>query len=222
MKKNFGVIGLGKFGYNMAITLEKLGQQVMAFDKSEYEVETVKDFVTCAQILDSTDLSALENSGISVCETVIVCIGESVEDNFLTVLNLKELGIKNIISNAETDQEGRILEKIGAAKVVFPEKESAIRLANQLVSSDILEFIEVSPDYQVTEINAPSKFLNKELKELHLRGDYKILIIAIKRGDQNIIIPSSEEVILKGDVLVIVGPTKEILNFSRKFNGVEK
>ncbi|OGJ20949.1 hypothetical protein A3K73_07355 [Candidatus Pacearchaeota archaeon RBG_13_36_9] len=218
MKKNFGIIGLGKFGYNMAVTLEKLGQSVMAFDRDEKEVESVKDFVTCAQILDSTDLKALENSGISACDTVIVCMGESAEDNFLTVLNLKELGIKTIISNAETDSEGKILGKIGAVKVVYPEKESAIRLANQLISSDILEYIEISPDYQVAEIDAPKKFVEKKLAELELRSKHHILIIALKRGNENIIIPSSEEFILEGDVLVLVGQTKDILEFGKKFS----
>lgn len=217
MKKNFGVIGLGKFGCNMAVTLEKLGQSVMAFDRNEKEVENVKDVVTCAQILDSTDINALENSGISACDTVIVCMGGSAEDNFLTVLNLKELGIKTIITNAETNAEGKILQKIGAAKVVYPEKESAIRLANQLVSSDILEYIEISPDYQAAEIEAPKKFVEKKLGELELRSKYQILIIAVKRGNENIIIPSSEEVISKGDILVLVGQTKDILDFSKKF-----
>jgi len=217
MKKNFGVIGLGKFGYNMAVTLEKLGQSVMAFDRNEKEVENVKDFVACAQILDSTDPKALENSGISACDTVIVCMGESAEDNFLTVLNLKELGIKMIITNAETDSEGKILQRIGAAKVVYPEKESAIRLANQLISSDILEYIEISPDYQAAEIDAPKKFVEKKLGELELRSKYHILIIALKRGNENIIIPSSDEFILEGDVLVLVGQTKDIVDFSKKF-----
>ncbi len=217
MKKNFGIIGLGKFGCNMAITLEKLGQSVMAFDRAEKRVENVKDFVTCAQILDSTDIKALENSGIAVCDTVIVCMGGSAEDNFLTVSNLKELGVKTIISNAKTDSEGKILEKIGAKKVVYPEKESAIRLANQLVSSDILEYIEISPDYQAAEVDAPDKFVDRRLEELDLRKKYSIMIIAIKRGNENIIIPSPEEFILKGDVLVVVGQTKDILEFSKKF-----
>lgn len=218
MKKNFGVIGLGKFGYNIAITLEKLGQQVMAFDRSEQEVENVKDFVTIAQILDSTDIKALEQSGISACEVVIVCIGESPEDNFLTVLNLKELGIKTIVANAQTEPEGKILEKIGVTKVIYPEKESAIRLANQLISSDILEYIEISPDYQVAEIDVPKTFINKKLEELNLRKKYSILIIALKRENENIIIPSSNEVLLKGDIMVVVGQTKDIIDFSKRFN----
>jgi len=217
MKKNFGIIGLGKFGYNMAVTLEKLGQSVMAFDRAEKRVENVKDFVACAQILDSTDITALESSGIAACDTVIVCMGGSAEDNFLTVSNLKELGIRTIISNAKTDSEGKILEKIGATKVVYPEKESAIRLANQLVSSDILEYIEISPDYQAAEIEAPKKFVEKKIGELELRSKYNLLIIALKRGNENIIIPSSEEFILEGDVLVLVGQTKDILDFSMKF-----
>jgi trk system potassium uptake protein len=221
MKKNFGIIGLGKFGYNMAITLEKLGQQVMAFDQSEEEVEKVKDVVTIAQILDSTDIHALETSGISACHTVIVCMGESAEANFLTVLNLKELGIKTIITNADTEAEGKILQKIGATKVVYPEKESAVRLANQLISSDILEYIEVSPDYQAAEVTAPRIFVGKTIEDLNLRNKYRVLIIAIKREGENIIIPTSKEAILKDDIMIVVGSTKDILDFSKKFNNKE-
>jgi trk system potassium uptake protein TrkA len=147
MKKNFCVIGLGKFGGNIALTLEKLGHQVMAFDNDETKVNKIKDYVSLAGILDSTDKNALSDSGVKVCDAVIVSIGEDAAASFLTVLNLKEIGIKNIIVKAKTHEDGRILEKIGATRVMYPEMESAIRLAHQLTSSDILEYLQVSPDY---------------------------------------------------------------------------
>lgn len=218
MKKNFGVIGLGNFGYNIALTLEKLGQQVMAFDRSEEGIECVKDSVTVAQIIDSTNKEELEQSGISACSVVIVCLGGDAEATFLTVLNLKELGINTIIARAKTNAEGKILEKIGATKVVYPERESAIRLANQLVSSDILEYIEVSPDYQAAEIDAPESFIGKKLEDLKLTKKYRILVIALKRENENIIIPSSKQIVAKGDVIVIVGKTEDIIDFSKQFN----
>jgi trk system potassium uptake protein len=218
MKKNFGVVGLGNFGSSIATTLEKLGQQVMAFDSSEEKVECVKDFCTVSGMLDSTDIKALENSGITACDTVIIGLGKNTEANFLTVLNLKELGIKTIIAKANSPAEGKILEKIGATKVVYPEKESAIRLANQLVSSDILEYIEVSPDYQVAEIEIPKNFINKKLEELNLIKRYRILVIAIKRQNKTIIVPTVNERLLEDDIIVIVGQTSDIVEFSMKYN----
>ena len=147
--KNFGVIGLGRFGTSVALTLEQLGCSVLALDDKEENLIKVKNYLTCAKLVDSTDKEALKESGIINCDTVIVAIGEDMKSSVLTALNLKELGIKNIVAKAHSDEHSRILEKIGCNKVMLPEKESGIRLANQLTSSDILEFIEVSPDYKV-------------------------------------------------------------------------
>lgn len=218
MKKNFGVIGLGTFGSNIAITLEKLGQQVIAFDKDECAVEKVADYMTLAHILDSRDKKALEESGINTCDTVIVSMGDNCDSIFLTVLNLKEIGIKNIIAKAHTGEEGRILEKIGATRVIYPEMEGAVRLANQLTSSDILEYIEISPDYQVTEIEAPKEFIGKKIEELHITKKFNILIIALRDKEKTTIVPSPNELIKKEQILVVVGQTKDILTFVKKYN----
>jgi len=218
MKKNFGVIGLGTFGSNIAITLEKLGQQVMAFDKDEVSIGRVTDYITLASILDSRDKKALEESGINACDTVIVSLGDNCDATFLTVLNLKEIGIKNIIAKAHTLEEGRILDKIGATRVIYPEMEGAVRLANQLTSSDILEYIEISPDYQVTEIEVPKEFVGKKIEDLHIAKKFNILIIAIREKEKTLIVPSSTEVIKKGCILVVVGQTKDILTFVKKYN----
>jgi trk system potassium uptake protein TrkA len=218
MKKNFGVIGLGTFGSNIAITLEKLGQQVIAVDNDESAIGKIAEYTTLTNILDSRDKKALEESGINACDTVIVSLGDNCDASFLTVLNLKEIGIKNIIVKAHTLEEGRILDKIGATRVIYPEMEGAIRLANQLTSSDILEYIEISPDYQVTEIEVPKEFIGKKIEELHIAKKFNILIIAIREKERTLIVPASTEIIKKGCVLVVVGQTKDILTFVKKYN----
>jgi trk system potassium uptake protein TrkA len=222
MKKTFAVIGLGKFGSHVAMTLEQLGHMVLAFDKDEKAVEKMRDYVTHASILDSTDKKALEESGLVKCDVALVSIGHSTANNFLTVLNLNEIGVRAIIAKAQTIEEGRILEKIGATKVVYPERESAIRLANQLVTSDILEFIEISPDYQASEINAPWQFIGKTIEELNTMKNYKVLVLAIRTGDKTVIIPPQKEVIKKDNVIVVVGQTRDVIAFIKKFNGKSK
>ncbi len=218
LKKNFAIIGLGKFGTNIALTLEKLGQQVMAFDKSREVLEQVKEYVTSAKMLDATSKEALRESGIISCDTVIVCIGEAADASFLTVLNLKELGLASIIAKAHSPEQGVILEKIGATRVIYPEKESAIRLANQLTSSDILEFLEVSEEYQVAEMPAPKAFDQQTLEALHLREDFNIIVLAIKRNDKVIGVPQSKEVIQRDDLIVAVGQAKDMQKFLKKYN----
>jgi trk system potassium uptake protein TrkA len=218
MKKNFAVIGLGQFGRQIATTLEGLGQQVFGFDKNEEAISTIKDFLTSATILDCTDKACLLQSGISTCDTAVVCLGSGNAEAYLTVLALKEIGIQNIIVRASTDDEGKIFQKIGATKVIFPEKETAIRLANQLTSSDILEYIEVSPDYQVAEVSAPNDFLGRAIDSLKLRSKFGISILAIRKEDRVIVIPSAEQEIEENDILVIVGATNDIIDFNKKFN----
>jgi trk system potassium uptake protein TrkA len=128
------------------------------------------------------------------------------------------MNIPTIIVRANSLDEGKILEKIGATKVIYPEKESATRLANQITSSDILEYIEISPDYQVAEIAAPKEMIGKSIDSLKLRSKYKISILGIKRNGKVIVIPGAEEVISEKDILIIVGATQDIIDFNKKFH----
>ena len=214
---NFGVVGLGRFGTSVALTLEQLGYPVLALDSVEAHLSKVKDYLTSAKLIDTTDKQALQESGITNCQTVIVAIGEDMKSSVLTALNLKELGVKNIVAKAHSDEHARILEKIGCNNVLLPEKESGIRLANQLTSSDILEFIEVSPDYKVEEINSPKDFVGKKLGELDLRKQFQVIILAIRHPEGTIIIPTPEEEITKRDTLVVLSKTEDMSVFKKKF-----
>ena len=181
MVKQFGVIGLGRFGSSVAITLEKLGYQVLAIDKNETKVDALKDFVTHAKQTDATDADALKEAGIANCDVVVVAIGGDMQNSILTTMVLKDMGTKRIIVKASNAMHGKVIEKIGVEKIVYPEKDTGIRIAHQLVSSNILDFIQVSSDYSMEEIKISEDLKGSTLKDLNLRKKYDIEVLAIKR-----------------------------------------
>ncbi|MBI4440538.1 TrkA family potassium uptake protein [Candidatus Woesearchaeota archaeon] len=217
MKKTFGVIGLGRFGSSVALTLAKLGYTVIAGDKEELDIQHIKDYVSYAVQIDATDIESLREAGFKNCDVVIVAIGEDIQSSILATANLKDIGIKYIVAKAQSEQQGRILAKIGADRIIYPEHDSGVRLANQLTQSDILEFIEVSPEYIVKEIKVPSTFVGRSLRDLQLPNKYRILVLAIKRGRMTHIIPSVDERAGLQDVFVIVGKRDDVIHFMKKF-----
>lgn len=217
MTKQFGVIGLGRFGSSVAITLEKLGYQVLAIDKNEAKIDSVKDFVTSARQTDATDTEALKEAGINNCDVVVVAIGGDMQNSILTTIVLKEMGIKRIIVKASNAMHGKVLEKIGVEKIVYPEKDTGIRIAHQLVSSNILDFIQISNDYSMEEIKISDFLKGKTLKEMNLRKKYDIEVLAIKRGEKLILIPNAEEELLINDILIIIGKSENVREFERSF-----
>jgi trk system potassium uptake protein TrkA len=216
MKKQFGVIGLGRFGTAVAKDLEKLGYPVLAIDTDPKLVDSVKDYVSFADIVDAKNPEALAAAGIRNCDTVIVAVGD-IESSILISLILEEFGIKNIIAKAVSDVHEKVLRKIGVKEVVFPEADMGIRVVNRLTSTNILDYISISPDVDLLEYKASKKLLNKSLKELALRNRFGINIIAIKRDDDVIVSPSADELILEGDELFFIGKTQDILEFKKEF-----
>lgn len=217
MAKQFGIIGLGRFGSSVAITLEKLGYQVLAIDKNEDKINSVKDFVTYAKQTDATDTESLKEAGIGNCDVVVVAIGGDMQNSILTTIVLKEMGIKRLIVKASNAMHGKVLEKIGVEKIVYPEKDTGIRVAHQLVSSNILEFIQISHDYSMEEIKISEALQGKTLKDMNLRKKYEIEVLAIKRKEKLILIPNSEEEMVLNDLLIIIGKTENIREFGRNF-----
>lgn len=216
MKKQFGVIGLGRFGTSVARNLEKLGYPVLAIDKNAENVEQVKDYVSFADIVDATNPEALDASGIKNCDTVVVAVGD-VESSILISLILEELGVVNIIAKAASDIHERVLKKIGVKEVVFPEADMGFRVANKLTSANILDYIEITPGVDLIEYIATKKLSGKNLKELALRNRFGINVIAINKGNEVIVSPSAEDVIEEGADLFIVGKTEDIYEFKKEF-----
>lgn len=199
MRKLFGVVGLGRFGFNVARTLAEGGAEVIACDIDEEKVKQISELVHKAYILDATDERALKESGIANADTVIVSIGENIEASILVVVQLMELGVKEIIAKAVNPLHGRILERLGVSRVIHPERDMAIRLAHSLLVGGFIE-----------EMKPPYRLHFKSLKELDLRRKYDITVLAIKRGEKFIVNPSAEEKIYPDDILVVLGSREKI------------
>lgn len=205
MRKQFVVIGLGRFGTSVAKTLTALGHEVLALDKNEHAVQVIMQDVTQAVQADAREEETLRGLGVRNLDVAIVAIGDDLEANILITLMLKEMGIPYVVAKAQSIQHGKVLEKIGADKIVYPEQDMGIRLANNLIRTNVMDFIELSLDYSIFEIIAPAKFVNKSLGKLNLRAVYNINVVAIKKGiDQIVIAPGANSVVEEKDILVIV------------------
>ncbi|MDP2317885.1 MAG: TrkA family potassium uptake protein [Acidobacteriota bacterium] len=214
-RKQFGVIGLGRFGSAMAATLAELGHDVIGVDGDQERVQQSADVITQAIQLDATDAKALRAAGIQDVDVAVVSIGENIESSLLVVMQLRELGIENIVAKAVTPLHGRILEKLGVTRVIFPEREMAIRVAHSLVKPNTLDYIELSRDYSIMELPASAAFVGRTLKQLELRPRLGLTLIAIKRraasgAETTNIAPSADEVIQPGDVLALLGSNESL------------
>jgi trk system potassium uptake protein TrkA len=220
-RRSFAVIGLGRFGSAVATTLAELGQDVIGIDSDEERVRRLSDVISYAVELDATDEKALRAAGIQDVEVAIISIGENIESSVLIVMTAKELGIKTVIAKATTPLHGRILEKLGVTRIIFPEREMAIRIAHSLVVPNVLDYIELSRDFSIIELPAPPEFVGRSLKQLELRPRYGLTLIAIKRksgtGDGEItnVAPAADDVILAGDVLALLGGNDRLAQLDR-------
>ena len=211
MRKQFVVIGLGRFGTSVAKTLTSLGHEVLALDKNEQAVHDIMNDVTQAVQADAREEDTLRALGVRNLDVAVVAMGDDLEANILITLMLKEMGIPYVVAKARSAQHGKVLEKIGADKIVYPEQDMGIRLANNLIRTNLMDFIELSLDFSIFEIIAPSKFVGKTIGNLNLRALYKINVVAIKKGKERIVIaPGANELIEEKDILVIVSNKKAL------------
>ena len=215
-KRSFAVIGLGRFGSAIATTLTELGHEVIGIDSDEERVERLSDFVTEAVQLDATDEKALRASGIQDVDIAIISIGERIDSSLLVVMLVKELGIPTILAKAATALHGRILERLGVSRVIFPERDMALRVAHSLVLPNILDYVELSRDFSIVEIPAPPEFAGKTLRELALRTAFGLTLIAIKRvtrpgePEATIVAPLADDRIEAGDILSLLGSNERL------------
>ncbi|MFZ5946005.1 MAG: potassium channel family protein [Bacillota bacterium] len=207
-RRQFVVIGLGRFGKSVAITLSSLGHDVLGIDTSEHEAQEIANEITHAVQADAQDEETLKALGIRNFDVAIVAIGDNLEANILITVMLKEMGLKHIVVKAQSNLHGKVLEKIGADKVIYPEKDMGVRLAHNLVTTNVMDYIELSPEYGVTEIIAPKAFANKSLGELNLRAKYGISVMAIKKGESIIVAPGADAYIEGKDILIIVSKSE--------------
>jgi trk system potassium uptake protein TrkA len=208
--KQYVVIGCGRFGSSVAKTLCKLGYDVLAIDKDPEKIQEIAEFVTHAVQADAIDENALKAIGIRNFDVAVITIGSDVQASIMGTLLAKELGVKKVIAKAQNELHGKVLYKIGAHKVIFPERDMGIRVAHNLVSSNILDVIEFAPDYSIIEVVAQDDWTEKSLRELQLPNNYGVSVMAIKTGEDLNISPYAEDIIKKGDTLIVIGDNESL------------
>lgn len=210
MKKQFVVIGCGRFGSSVAEKLSELGCEVMAIDPSEETVQKISESVTYAIQADASDENALKAVGIRNFDVAVISIGADIQASIMVTLMVKELGIKHIVAKAQNEMHAKVLYKIGADRVVFPEREMGVRVAKNLVSNKILEYIELSEDYTIVEIPPLKSWIGKSLLDLQIRASYGLNVIAMKSEEGININVSPNALIEETDVLVVIGHNDDI------------
>ena len=226
MKRLFAAIGLGRFGYSVAESLVQKGCEVLAIDREEAKIQAISDSATFAVQCDATDERALKAVSTQNVDVAVVSIGENIEASILIVQTLTEMGITSIIAKAVTNAHGKILSNLGVTEVIYPERDAAIRLAHRLVSPKVLDYLELAPGYSVEEIAVPDRFSGMSIEETKIRELHNLNIIGIKKQVNRMIkgklkkedtfnfTPSPDDMIEKGDVLVMIGKEHDLDGFS--------
>jgi trk system potassium uptake protein len=218
-KKQYVVIGIGRFGSSVAKTLYALGNDVLVIDSDEDTIQEISDSVTHAVQLDATDENALRSLGIRNFDVAVITIGDNIQSSVMIALLIKELGVKYIIAKAQSELHAKVLYKIGVDRVVLPEKDMGVRVAHNLVSTNILDYIELSPDYSIVEVVTPKEWHGKTLRELNMRAVYGVNVMAIKRENEVNVSPGADDEIVPGDVVVAIGSAEDLSKLESMITG---
>ncbi len=213
---SFLIVGIGRFGRSLAIELSKLGHDVLVIDKDEERISPIADCVTHAVIGDARDEGVLRSLGVTNFDVAVVAIAESIEDSVLTTIMLKELGVKKVIAKAQSVLHMKVLQRVGADITVLPERDMGKRLAQQLSSKNIIDYIELSDEYSIAEVEAPRNWIGKSFIELNVRSNHGINIIATRNIDMGglNVSPKGDYVIKENDILVVIGSNEDIHRLS--------
>lgn len=220
LNQQFAVIGLGRFGRAVCSTLHGLGHEVLAVDEDERRVaQTLSDQIAAHAVqLDTTQPRALKEAGITDFDTVIVAIGNYVEESIITTLNLKEAGVNHVVAKASSEIHGKLLNRVGADHVVFPEHEMGCELARSLTSPGILDRFEIDPDHSIAEVIVPAAFDQKTIIDLDLRNKFELTLLAVSQDSQPEkfeINPSPVTRLKAGGVMVVIGSNRSIERIPR-------
>ncbi len=209
--KQIVVIGLGRFAASAATMLYDLGNEVLAIDTDENLVQRIATRVTQAVVADARDEATLRQLGIGEYDTAILGVGSDVASSILITMALKELGVPEVICKASSEVHLRALEKVGADKVVFPEREMGVKLAHSVSSSNLLDFIELSSEYGIAELDCPRSWVGRTLREMNVRATYGVNILAVKEHGRDITVsPGGDFLLAQDDVIMALGTTEQL------------
>lgn len=214
--KNYAVLGLGKFGFHVAKGLSEQGLNVIAIDHNEDQIREINEFIQDAVILDSTDIKALREAGIANVDIAIISIGEDIESSILTLMALKELQVQTIIVKAITAVHGKILSKLGATKVIYPEMESAKKVVKQVVENIYYETIDLSVTMKIAKLRVPSFWIGQSILSPVFENDYELKPIAYKHQDVWYTSFEKDDLLEVDDIIVVLGDVAHIELLSRK------
>ena len=210
--ESFGVIGLGRFGTALAITIAKAGKDVIVIDRCEAKVKELRQYTDYAFVIDELNTDTLKEVGIQNCDTVIVCIGEKMDTSILTTMCVVEMGIPHVIAKALTAEQGAVLEKLGA-QVVYPERDMAIRLGKRLISRNFPDYVSLDNSVEIRQIIVSGKLVGKTIEEYGIRKKYKLNVIAIESGRTTNIEVQPDYRLNEGDVIVVIGKIDKMDRF---------
>jgi len=210
--KRFAVIGLGKFGFFVAKSLYEDGNEVIAIDVDRNCVQAIEAFCSEAIVMDATEKEPLKSLGLEVMDGVIVSTGTNISISILISFHLQEIGVKKILAKALDQDHAKILSKVGATEIIHPEKDMAFKVARELSSPNILDFIPLEEDYNLVQVGPPGAFIGKSLKDLNLRAKYNVYVIAVKElvPENFVLVPPASFVIKESDILMMLGKSKDI------------
>jgi len=210
--KRFAVIGLGNFGFHTAKALFEDGNEVVAIDMDKGRVQAIDPYSTEAVVLDATDKEVMKSLGLENMDGVIVSTGTKISTSILICLYLQEIGVKKILAKALDEDHGKIMKRVGATEIIHPERDMALRVSRGLSRPNILDFIPLSDEFDLVQVDPPREFIGKSLKELNLRAKYNVHIIAIKEliPENFLLVPPASFVIKDSDILIMLGKTEDI------------
>lgn len=215
-KKQFAVIGLGRFGGSICKELYRMNYEVLAIDCNQDRVNEMAPYATHAVIANTTDEKVLVSLGIRNFEHVIVAIGDDIQSSILTTLVLKELGVEKVWVKAQNEYHHKVLEKVGADRIIHPEMDMGIRIAQHLASEKIIDYIELSDEYSIVELLATRKIHKKSIIDLNIRAKFGCTVLAVRRGNEIKVSPLPEEQIEENDILIVIGNKQDLKRFEQK------
>lgn len=222
MTKRIGIIGSGRFGEALVQALATHGAEVVLMDTDRRKIQELSDYVSKASEGDATNIHALEEAGFAACDTVVVAIGENIEGSVMATVNCKDLGVTTVVAKATSDVHGRVLRRVGADVVIFPNRDRAQRLARSLLSTSQADLFEIADGCYAAEIAAPDAIAGKTLAEADIRRNYDVTVLAIRRLDdtdpaapRQLIIPRAETLVRTDDRLLVFGASDRIDDFTQ-------